>query len=418
MTHRLRLGLAALVCVGASLTAFQCGVLHEPDGVSGNGTLRVLLTDKPYPFDMIEEAIVTITRVEVRREEGAVDCFAHPDCGDGMFCNGQETCLDGVCLPGATPCAVDFVCDEVSNACATPCTNAGQCVGGQICDETNARCASPCTNDTECGDGLFCNGAETCDLGSSLCQAGAPVACGVGFECDEASQGCVVVVTGDEDEDGAWFVISNESKPFNLLHLQNGQTDLLADAVIPAGTYTQMRLIVTEGEIKLKEVADPFLLRVPSGAQTGIKLHFTFAVEPGEETTLLLDVDMSKLFQPIPGGHIDDASTIRNFHFKPSVAMRLINLLDAGSISGTVTSVVSDQSQPLQGVSVTAYVGSDDVTSAATDANGYYLLGGLHTGEYRVEFSATGYNDAQVDSVAVIAEQTTDGVDVVMTVVP
>jgi len=74
--------------VGASLTAFQCGVLHDPDGLSGKRTLRALPTDKPYFFDMTEEAIVTITRVEVRREEGAVDCLADVDCGDGVLCNG------------------------------------------------------------------------------------------------------------------------------------------------------------------------------------------------------------------------------------------------------------------------------------------------------------------------------------------
>jgi hypothetical protein len=418
MTRKLRFVLAAFVCVVASLTTFRCGVAPDPDGSSGSGVLRVLVTDKPYPYDLIEKAIVTITRVEVRREEGAVECLADVDCGDSVFCNGQETCRDGVCLPGEGPCAVELVCDEVSNVCATPCTNDAECVGGQICDEPNALCASPCTNNAACDDGLYCNGTEVCDSMATLCRAGTAVVCDSGFECDEASRRCVEAVSGTNGDDGAWMVISNQSREFNLLDLRNGHTDLLADTLIPAGTYTQMRLIVTEGQIKLKAVEEPFRLTVPSGAQTGIKLHFTFAVEPGEETTLLLDVDMSKLYQPIPGGHIDDPSTIRNFHFKPSVAMRLINLLESGSIAGTVTAVLETGSQPLEGVSVTAYVGSDEVTSTSTEADGFYLLGGLPTGDYRVEFSATGYNDAQVDPVAVVAGQTTAGIDVVMTAVP
>src|SRR5690606_2147430 len=32
------------------------------------------------------------------------------DCGDGLFCNGDETCSAGSCVTGAAPCA--FVCDE------------------------------------------------------------------------------------------------------------------------------------------------------------------------------------------------------------------------------------------------------------------------------------------------------------------
>lgn len=414
MRRRFRLLLAAVVCVTASLTAIQCGVLLGPeDASSGHGTLRVLVTDKPYPFSLIEEATVTITRLEVRRAEGDVDCLGNADCGDGVYCNGEEGCLDGVCLASDSPCAADLVCDELNDACVAPCTNDAQCAAGQLCDEQNARCAAPCTSDTQCGDELFCNGVETCDPVTAFCRAGVVVVCDAGFACDEASQECVPVATGyDDEEEGTFIVIFDGSKPFNLLDLQNGRTDLLADAVIPAGTYTLTRVIVSEGEIKLKEVEEPFRLTVPSGEQTGIKLHLTFVIEPGEETTLLLDVDLSRLFQPIPGGHIDDPRTIRNFHFRPSVAMRLINLLEAGSVSGTVTTLANAEAHSLEGVTVRAYSGDDEVTSTATDVNGYYLLGGLPTGEYRVEFSAVGFVVKEVADISVLAGETIAGVGV------
>ncbi|MBN1944896.1 MAG: S8 family serine peptidase, partial [Bradymonadales bacterium] len=37
--------------------------------------------------------------------------------------------------------------------------------------------AAGCTSDTECDDGLYCNGAETCDLGTGVCQPGTAVDC-------------------------------------------------------------------------------------------------------------------------------------------------------------------------------------------------------------------------------------------------
>ena len=417
--------LAGLVCVTATLTAVRCGVFLAPDdggdaGPAGKGTLRVLVTDKPYPYDLIEEALVTITRVEVRRADGGEECAVDHDCDDGFFCNGAEACMAGLCVVGDNPCAEDQVCDEVGDACITPCTDDSQCTEGQVCDEENARCATPCTGDAECDDGLFCSGVETCNLDTSLCEAGAPVHCEEGQICDEVSQGCIPATTGgnDDDDDGPFIVIFEGSKTFNLLDLQGGRTDLLAGADIPAGAYTQMRLIVTEGEIKLKEVEQPFTLRVPSGAQTGIKLHFTFEIEDGEETTLLLDVDLSRAFQPIPGGHIEDASSIRGFHFRPSIAMRLINLVDAGSITGTVTTLVNDQPEPLAAVSVTAYKGDERVTGTATDEHGAYVLGGLPTGEYRVEFSADEFEDEVRTGVAVTAGETTGNIDVVMTRAP
>ena len=38
---------------------------------AGQGKVRLLITDKPYPYDFIEEALVTITRVEARQVAAA-----------------------------------------------------------------------------------------------------------------------------------------------------------------------------------------------------------------------------------------------------------------------------------------------------------------------------------------------------------
>lgn len=299
LRYMLRLCLAGGIaaCLLASCT-------RGPAPGSGQGTLKVLVTDKPFPVEMLAEAVVTITRVEVRKVEEATE---EPDPSD--------------------PAASD-----------------------------------------------------------------APA--------------------GEDEEDRPFITIFEdpEGREFNLLDLRNGKTDLLTDANLPAGTYDQMRLIVSGGRVTLlDDDEDPennrvFDLKVPSGEQTGIKLHFTFEVPEGDATTLILDVDLSRAFQPIPGGKIDTPDQIKNFKFAPSLAMRLINILDAGSITGVVT----DANGPLEGATVTVYNGTDQVTSTLSDADGNYEVKGLLAGTYKVLFSKNGYAEAAVINVSVSLGEATE----------
>ena len=321
-----RIGICCAICFVVVFGSFLIGACNGPlDFDGGTGTLKLLITDKPYPLELIKEATVIISRVEVRRADEVEDDDADGE-DDGDDDNGDETA-------------------------------AGQTV--------------------ENGDG----------------------------DGDD----------GDDDDNGSpWIVIQDTEQEFNLLDLQNGRTDLLANAVIDAGTYTQMRLIVPSGSIVVgNEIEEKrFDLTVPSGAQTGIKLHFTFEVNDDEETTLLLDVDLTRAFQPIPGGHIDDIEQIREFKFRPSLAMRLINIEEAGSIAGTVTDGSGD---PLKGVTVTVLDEDEtEVSTAFTETDGTYTVIGLPAGTYKLVFSADGYADAEVTGVEVAAGEITEGVDAVL----
>ena len=78
---------------------------------------------------------VTLTDVSLPGPDGQTDicggCTVDPDCDDGTFCNGAETCDvgTGVCQPGTPPA---------------------------------------------CDDGAFCNGAETCNEGTDCVRSGHP----------------------------------------------------------------------------------------------------------------------------------------------------------------------------------------------------------------------------------------------------
>ncbi len=278
-----------------AFSAFTCLVILGLGAVCSprtpTGTLRVLITDKPYPFEHISEAIVTVVRVEVRQgeEEGGDD--------DDAF------------------------------------------------------------------------------------------------------------ITVFEDQTG---------KPFDLLELQNGQTDLLAEAEVPVGEYTQMRLVISSGQIKLTNEAT-FDLTVPSGASSGLKLNATFEVAEGQTTELLMDFDLSRAFDVIPGSAVDSIDEIQEFRFSPTLhgAIRVVQASEVGQISGAVTDAAT--TGPIASASVTAYDGTDtEISSTSTEADGTYILSGLPPGTYRVEFSASGYQDAEAADVAVTAGQTTENVDVAL----
>ena len=47
-------------------------------------------------------------------------CTSDSDCDDGLFCNGAETCVGGVCQKGSNPCPPLFpYCDEDRDLCTT-----------------------------------------------------------------------------------------------------------------------------------------------------------------------------------------------------------------------------------------------------------------------------------------------------------
>jgi len=90
------------------------------------------------------------------------------------------------------------------------------------------------------------------------------------------------------------IVLSDSTRKLDLLTLQNGVTETLADTTLPAGTYSQDRLIVgTDATIRLEDGSEP-RLKIPSGTQTGIKI-----VVPASTVVERDSVDV-----PVPPGEV------------------------------------------------------------------------------------------------------------------
>lgn len=93
----------------------------------------------------------------------------------------------------------------------------------------------------------------------------------------------------DVEETGVWVTLVSEPQAFDLLTLQNGVSAALGDALVEAGQYDQIRLIVSEASVVVD--GETHELDVPSGEQTGFKLSYDYQVDSGGSYELMLDFD-------------------------------------------------------------------------------------------------------------------------------
>lgn len=101
------------------------------------------------------------------------DCQFDADCGDGIECNGVESCDGGSCVDGMP---VD--CSNFDDECA---------IG--TCHPTTGECvALPANEGEDCDDGNLCTANEACSAGEC---SGAPVECPEGESCDPKTGECV-----------------------------------------------------------------------------------------------------------------------------------------------------------------------------------------------------------------------------------
>lgn len=181
---------------------------------------------------------------------------------------------------------------------------------------------------------------------------------------------------------GSPFTITQKGGQFDLLKLQNGVTTLLANGTIPAGDYAQLRLVVDSAKLTL--VSDTFsdgskshMLKVPSGAESGLKVNFggpAHIAPPQTDLIVEFDVSRSFVFQGPSSGPI---SVI----FKPVLHGSATDV--AGSISG-MSSPASAHGK------LFAINGVDTVATTAADVNtGAYTLQFLPPATYTVADSST-----------------------------
>ena len=138
--------------------------------------------------------------------------------------------------------------------------------------------------------------------------------------------------------------LSPSPRQLDLLEYQEGRAALLLDGVtLPAGTYEWIRLIV-DNETNVRDSyivltsGEECELRVPSGAESGLKLNRGFTLPADGSAALTIDFDLRKSVHAPPGQQGSTADCTQGYLLRPT--LRIVDDANVGAIAGTVDSAL------------------------------------------------------------------------------
>jgi hypothetical protein len=174
----------------------------------------------------------------------------------------------------------------------------------------------------------------------------------------------------DGDEGWQTIPVIDAPKRIDLLELTNGVLEELGQAVLPAGKYTQMRLILVENGVSpyanalmLSGSGNEVALKTPSAQQTGIKMNVDISVEPDTVADFVIDFDACK--------SVVKAGASGLYLLKPVVsvipvlsttAQRIVGYLDTTTLEPGGSTLVSAQKDGVV------------IRSTAPDVDGMFVL--------------------------------------------
>lgn len=250
-----------------------------------------------------------------------------------------------------------------------------------------------------CGGG----GGGTAATGT-LSVALTDASCGAEFSAVNITVNRVRVHQSDSAGEGAagWTDIDiNPARKINLLTLMNGVLEELGQTRLPAGHYTQVRLVLEHNT-----GADPFKnsvvptsgpnagaevsLDTPSGVQSGIKLIHQFTVDPDELEDLVLDFDACRSVVIRGDG---------TYGLKPVIR----------AMPGTRTGIGGIVDVTLTGVVVSTQKGGVVIRQTVPNSAGAFLLEPIDPAQspYDVVITAPGHATAVVANVPVETDKVT-----------
>ena len=194
--------------------------------------------------------------------------------------------------------------------------------------------------------------------------------------------------------DTSWITLAGAHPGvYNLLDFTNGKDTVLADAEIPAGNISQIRLLLGDDNFVMTNSGDKMDLTTPSAQQSGLKVQVNKTVTGGLLYRLILDFNAGK--------SIVKAGNSGKFILKP--VLRILSFVPSG---GNIKGVVIPDSVK---TAIYAINGIDTVASTYTDtSNGNFWFGDIPAGSYSLSYvpADTTYKNAE-RNVSVTLGQTT-----------
>ncbi|PZF74908.1 DUF4382 domain-containing protein [Taibaiella soli] len=177
---------------------------------------------------------------------------------------------------------------------------------------------------------------------------------------------------------------------YNILNFRNGLDTMLGWVEIPAGTISQMRLILGDGNYVVVNGVD-YPLTTPSAQESGLKLNINQTLVAGNSYDFWIDFDAARSIHQTGNG---------KYMLKP--VMRAYSELTDGRIKGYAL-------PPAAGITVYAINGTDTL-SAIPNVDGYFGFNGLSQGTYELMFNPadTTYQSVVMPNVQVTFGTITD----------
>lgn len=194
------------------------------------------------------------------------------------------------------------------------------------------------------------------------------------------------------DSEAGWQTLDQiHPGVYNLLDFANGRDTLLASASLPAGTISQIRLVLGDNNsLKLKD-GSVVALKTPSGQTSGVKLQINAELKEDVTYVVLLDFDAAKSVVARGNGQ---------YNLKPVV--RTITQAIAGGIKGKVT-----PAEYKPGIYVIS--AANDTIGGFANENGDFLIKGVKAGTYTVKFyTQDSAHDKTIENVSVSQDQIKD----------
>lgn len=200
------------------------------------------------------------------------------------------------------------------------------------------------------------------------------------------------------DGDAGWSeIVLSPARRVNLLALTNGALEELGQTPLPAGTYTQLRLVLAPNS-----AADPLAnsvlptggaevaLTTPSGQQSGLKLNVDITVQPDQLADFVIDFDACK--------SVVKRGNSGQYNLKPVLTV-LPRLAAAGA------RVVGYLAPSMAGASVSVQLNGVPQRATVPDpVSGRFDLYPVPPGTYDLVISGAGRVSAVMTGVPVVAD--------------
>jgi hypothetical protein len=207
---------------------------------------------------------------------------------------------------------------------------------------------------------------------------------------------------GAADADGGWSeIVVSPARRVDLLALTNGALEELGQTPLPAGTYTQMRLVLAENSAAAPMAnsvvptgGSEIALDTPSAQQSGLKMNVNVAVGANQVADVVIDFDACK--------SVVRRGNSGRYNLKPVLAA-IPRLSDAGQrVTGYVVPALGSGA-----TTVSLQLNGVPVRATPPDATGRFSLYPVPPGTYDLVIAADGRATAVMTGVPVTASAVT-----------